>query len=458
MTERIPRVDDENVALFVDLYELTMAQAYWREGMAGRAVFSLFTRKLPDSRNYLLACGLDDALRFLETFHFGDAAIDYLRTLPGFAPEFLDWLRGLRFTGDVWALPEGTPFFANEPILEIEAPIVEAQLAETFVMNQLHFQTVVASKAARVVHAAAGRPVVDFGMRRYHGTDAALKAARAFHVAGVASTSNVLAGAVYGVPVAGTMAHSFVQAFDHEIDAFRAFARTYPETTLLVDTYDTLDGVRRVVELARELGDDFRVSAVRLDSGDLAALAFGAREILDAAGLQRVEIFASGGLDEYEIARIVAAGAPVDAFGVGTRMGVPPDAPALDIAYKLTEYDGRGRIKLSPGKPLLPGRKQVYRLEEGGRAVGDVVARHDEALPGRPLLVQVMASGRRLPAGRATLDEARARAAAELARLPDRVRAIEPADPPYPVRVSDRLEADAADAARRVRSRRPDGG
>ncbi len=450
MNTDTPWVDDENVALFVDLYELTMAQAYWREGMAGRAVFSLFSRRLPERRNFLLACGLDDALRFLENFHFGDAAIDYLRTLPGFAPEFLDWLRGFRFTGDVWALPEGTPFFANEPLLEVEAPILEAQLAETFVMNQLHFQTVVASKTARVVHAAAGRPVVDFGMRRIHGTDAALKAARAFHVAGVASTSNVLAGRVYGVPIAGTMAHSFVQAFDREMDAFRAFTRTYPETTLLVDTYDTLEGVRRVVELARELGDAFRVRAVRLDSGDLAELAFGAREILDRAGLGEVEIFASGGLDEDEIARIVARGAPIDAFGVGTRMGVSSDAPALDMAYKLTEYAGQGRVKLSPGKPILPGPKQVFRMEADGRAVGDVIACRDEALPGRPLLVQVMESGRRLPAGRATLDDARARAAEELARLPDAIRALEPADPPYPVRVSDRLAGEAAAISRRA--------
>lgn len=451
MSASTPWVDDENVALFVDLYELTMAQAYWRDGMVGRAVFSLYCRKLPECRNFFLACGLDDALRFLENFHFSDAAIDYLRTLPGFTHEFLNWLRGFRFTGDVWALPEGTPFFANEPILEIEAPIIEAQLAETFVMNQVHFQTVVASKAARVVHAAAGRPVVDFGMRRMHGTDAALKAARAFYVAGVVSTSDVLAGHLYGIPVAGTMAHSFIQAFDDELDAFLAFARAFPTTTLLVDTYDTLEGVRRVVALAQELGDEFRVSAVRLDSGDLAALAFASREILDAAGLHHVRIFASGGLDEYEIARIVESGAPIDAFGVGTRMGVPPDAPALDIAYKLTEYDSRGRIKLSPGKPILPGRKQVFRVEEGGRAVGDVIARRDEAIPGRALLVQVMESGRRLPAGRATLDEARARAAEELARLPDHVRGLDPADPPYPVRVSDRLLADAAEAAERVR-------
>ncbi|HEX6940979.1 MAG TPA: nicotinate phosphoribosyltransferase [Longimicrobiales bacterium] len=456
MSERPSWITDENVALFVDLYELAMMQAYWREGLSGDAVFSLFSRRLPDGRNFLLACGLDDALAFLESVRFHDAALAYLRNLAGFAPGFLERLRDFRFTGDVWAMPEGTPFFANEPLLEVVAPIAEAQFAETFVMNQLHFQTVVASKAARIVHAAAGRRVVDFGMRRMHGTDAALKAARAFHVAGVDATSNVLAGQVYGIPVAGTMAHSFIQAFEDELDAFRAFVRVFPRTILLVDTYDTLGGVRRVAALARELGERFRVTGVRLDSGDLAALAFGARGILDEAGLGEVEIFASGGLDEDEIARIVATGAPITGFGVGTQMGVSADAPALDMAYKLTAYAGRGRTKLSPGKRILPGRKQVFRLEEGGRAVGDVIARHDEALPGRPLLVKVMERGRRLPAGRATLDAARARAADEIARLPDHVRALEPADPPYPVRISERLAADAAAAERWVtRAPRP---
>lgn len=450
MDERRPAVTEAELALFTDLYELTMLQAYWHEGMADEAVFSLFTRRLPESRNYLLACGLEDALAYLEAVRFSDDASAYLRTVGLFTEPFLEWLRSFRFTGDVYAVPEGTPVFANEPILEIVAPIGEAQLAETFLMNQVHYQTVAASKAARIVHAAAGRGVVDFGMRRMHGTDAALKAARAFHIAGVDSTSDVLAGRVYGVPIAGTMAHSYVQAFDREIDAFRTFARIYPGTTLLVDTYDTLDGVRRVIDLAGELGGAFQVRGVRLDSGDLADLAFGARELLDEAGLTGVRIFASGGLDEYEIERIVASGAPIDAFGVGTKMGVASDAPALDIAYKLTSYAGRGRVKLSPGKPILPGRKQVFRIEEGGRAVRDIIARYDEALPGRPLLRKVMEGGRRLPAGRDTLDRARERARDEIARLPDRVQGLAPAEPPYPVEISDRLRADAAEAARRV--------
>lgn len=330
------------------------------------------------------------------------------------------------------------------------APIAEGQLAESFLMNQVHHQTVMASKAARVVAAAAGRTVVDFGLRRMHGTDAGVKAARAFHVAGVDATSNVFAGWTYGVPIAGTMAHSFVQAHDDELEAFRAFARSYPKTILLVDTYDTLDGVRKVVRLAAELGPEFRVRGVRLDSGDLATLALGARAILDAAGLERVEIFASGGLDEDEIAELVARGAPIDGFGVGTGMGVSTDAPALDIAYKLTSYAGTGRLKTSPGKAILPGRKQVFRLERDGIAAGDVVARHDERHPGRPLLEPVMANGRRLPAGRVSLDQARERAREETARLPERIRALEPADPPYPVAISAALARDRDRARARV--------
>jgi nicotinate phosphoribosyltransferase len=376
-------------ALLTDLYQLTMMQAYWREGMEEPAVFTMFVRRLPESRNYLLACGLTDALDYLERVRFTDEAIDYLGSLPYFTPEFLRWLSDFRFTGDAYAVPEGTPVFANEPILEIVAPIAEAQLAETFLMNQIHFQTVVASKASRVVTAAAGRPVVDFGLRRMHGADAGLKSARAFHIAGVAATSNVLAGQVFGTPVAGTMAHSYIQAHDRELDAFRAFVRLYPDTILLVDTYDTLDGVRNVIEVARELGEEFRVHGIRLDSGDLHDLAVRSREMLNTAGLDRLEIFASSGLDEFEIAELLRRGAPIDGFGVGTGMGVSEDAPALDIVYKLAEYGGRGRLKMSPDKPILPGRKQVYRVEERGRAVRDVIGRWGEGrraerfLPGR---------------------------------------------------------------------------
>ncbi len=434
-------VDDRNAALFTDLYELTMVQAYWREAMDDQAVFSLYFRNLPEGRSFALACGLDDALHYLETLRFTAEDLDFLAGREELSDPFLGWLAEIRFTGDVWALPEGTPVFPEEPLLEVVAPLPVAQLAESFVMNQVHLQTVLASKAARVVEAAGGRTVVDFGLRRMHGTDAAMKGARAYHVAGLDGTSNVLAGKVYGMPITGTMAHSYVQAHDDELEAFRELAALYPETVLLVDTYDTLEGVAHVTRLARELGDSFRVRAIRLDSGDLVELARTSRRILDEAGLQAVAIFASGGLDEHAVARLVASGAPIDGFGVGTHMGVSSDAPDLDMAYKLTAYAGKGRLKLSPGKRILPGRKQVFRGERDGEAAGDVVARHDEALPGRPLLVQVMAGGERLPAGRESLDAARERARREIAALPPRLRALEPADPPYPVTVSPALLA-----------------
>jgi len=438
-----------NPVLFVDLYELTMLQAYFDERMSGEATFSLFVRRLPEHRNYLLACGLDDVLTFLETLRFDEAALSHLDSLGRFSKPFLRHLERLRFTGDVVAVPEGTPVFSSEPILEITAPIAEAQLVETFVMNQVHLQTVLASKAARVVHAACGRQVVDFGLRRMHGLDAGLKSARAFHIAGVNATSNVAAGRAFGLQVAGTMAHSYIQAHADEYGAFREFASTFPDTVLLVDTYDTLAGVRNVVRLAGELGPDFRVSAIRLDSGDLAALARESRAILDAAGLQRVGIFASGGLNEHEIDRLVSVGAPIDGFGVGTDMAVSTDAPALDIVYKLVEYEHKGRLKLSTDKAVFPGRKQVARVDDRGTADHDVLLRHDESMKGRPLLRPVMQRGRRLADGQATLADARACARREIDSLPGRVRGINPAAPPYRVDVGPALAA-STDALRRA--------
>lgn len=441
-------------ALFTDLYQLKMLEAYLREGMAEPALFTLFVRRLPDARNFLLACGLQTALEYLENLRFEADDIEYLRSLGIFSPSTLQALRTLRFTGEVHAVPEGTPLFANEPLLEIRAPIAEAQLVETCLMNQIHLQTLLASKATRVVAAAQGRPVVDFGARRMHGIDAAVQAARAFHIAGVVSTSNVLAGRRYGLKVAGTLAHSYIQAHAHELDAFREFTRLFPGTTLLVDTYDTLDGVRHVIELARtrEAG---AIGAVRLDSGDMVQLARQARQLLDAAGLQAVRIVASGGLDEYEVARLVAQ-APIDAFGVGTKMGVSADAPTLDMAYKLAEYAGTARVKLASGKPILPGRKQVLRIESGGTARRDVIARAGEELPGRPLLQPVMRAGAILPQARRTLAELREHARAEIARLPAELRAIEPAAPPYPVQVSASL-AELQRQATRAVQRAPGG-
>ena len=410
-----------------------MIQAYWLERLYDEAVFSLFVRRLPRGRNFLLACGLEDALQYLETVRFTQDELDYLGRRPEFQEPFVRWLADFRFRGEVRAVPEGTPVFAGESILEVAAPLAEAQLVETLVLNQVHLQTTLASKAARVVLAARGRTVVDFGMRRMHGTDAALKGARAFFIAGVSATSNVLAGQVYGIPVAGTMAHSYIQVHASELDAFRAFSAIYPATTLLVDTYDTLEGVRRVIRLAEEQGADFRVRAIRLDSGDLGALAREARALLDGAGLGQVRIFASGGLDENEIARLVDQDAPIDAFGVGTAMGVSADTPTLDMVYKLTQYAGSGRIKLSPGKAVLPGPKQIFREEVDGIAVRDVIACATEQRPGRALLAPVMQQGRRLLAGKVTLQQAREYAADQLARFPSGDFGVwRPADPPYP--------------------------
>lgn len=429
---------DPGLALFTDLYELKMARAYEATGMTGEAVFSLFVRKLPVARNYLLACGIERALELLERTCFDDGDCAYLATLPGFGRAFLDQLAGRRFTGTVHAVAEGTPVFAEEPILEVVAPIVQAQLVETVLMTVVGLETVLASKAARVVAAAAGRPVIDFGSRRAHGIEAALYGARAFHVAGVAATSNLLAGRRFGIPVAGTMAHSFVQACDDEMQAFRRFASVHPDTTLLVDTYDTLAGVDRVVALAGELGDGFRVRGIRLDSGDLGDLAKAARRRLDAAGLQAVQIIASGGLDEHAVARLVAEGAPIDAFGVGTEMSVSGDAPALDIAYKLTLYRGQGRMKLSTGKRTLPGRKQVFRRFHDGVAIGDALCLHGEIGDGTPLLHRVMEHGRRTGPCPA-LDAIRRHAREQLAALPAGLHALSPAAEPYPVAVSERL-------------------
>lgn len=432
--------------LFADLYELRMARAYRALGMEGEAVFSLFVRRLPPGRNLLVACGVEELLDVLEGWRFGPDSLAFLRGVEPWPEEFLAWLSGLRFSGSVRAVPEGTPIFAEEPILEIAAPIAEAQLLETLAMALVGSQTLFASKAFRVVQAAAGRPVVEFGSRRAQGPWAAVAASRAFALAGVSATSNLLSAARHGIPAAGTVAHAFIQAFEREADAFRAFARLYPDTVLLVDTYDTPQGVARVVDLARELGPEFRVSGIRLDSGNLLALSVEARRMLDAAGLERVRIFASGGLDEREVARLIAAGAPVDAFGVGTEMSVSGDAPALDLAYKLVAYDGVGRTKLSAGKRILPGAKQVFRGPEG-----DVIGLAGESLPGQPLLVPMMAGGRRL-APRGTWREGRARLAAAVASLPARLLSLDPADPPWPVALSPALAAEWEAARARARS------
>lgn len=434
-------VSDANMALLTDLYELTMMQAYVEEGLEETAVFDLFFRRLPENRNFLLACGQEDVLHYLENLRFSQEALTYLDSLDLFSQRFLDYLATFTFTGDVLAVPEGTPVFANEPVMEVIAPLPQAQLIETFVLNQLHFQTLAASKAARVVGAAEGRTVVDFGARRMHGTDATLKAARAFYIAGVQATSNVLAGQIYGIPVSGTMAHSYIEAHDDEIVAFEAFTQQFPRTVLLVDTYDTLEGVHRVAELASRWGEAFQVRAVRLDSGDLDHLAKSARKILDDAGLHHVEIFASSSLDEYAIADLCASGAPIDGFGVGTRMGVSQDAPSLDSAYKLVEYAGKPRMKLATHKGTLPGRKQIWRQGQANRYSRDLITTADETgIEGTPLLQHTFKGGQRLSDLPSTLESIREYAQKEIAYLPSECHRLHGQAAPYPVSLSSALE------------------
>lgn len=387
-------------ALLVDFYELTMAVAYRAEGVADRrATFSLFVRNLPSERGYLVAAGLDDALAWLEDLHFEDADLTALERLGHVTASDVEWLRDLRFTGDVRAVPEGTIVFPDEPILEVDAPIAEAQLAETFLLNQITLQTVLATKASRCRHAAAGRAVVDFALRRTQGIDAGMKLVRVGRLVGLSATSNVAGADRYGLAPSGTMAHSYVEAHEDETEAFRAFAGRHGESSvLLVDTYDTLTGVDRAITVARELrARGTTIRAIRLDSGDLSALAREARRRLDDAGLSEVGIFASGGLDEYQIRRLVEAeGAPIDGFGVGTALGVSADAPSLDSVYKIVEFDGRPVRKTSEAKATWPGGKQVWRARDWS---GDVLALRDEPLGdhgAEPLLVEVMRDGRRL--------------------------------------------------------------
>ncbi len=428
-------------ALFTDLYELTMAQAYWQSGRTASATFSLFFRRYPPDRGYFVFAGLADALDHLEDLHLSDADLDYLRSLGRFDPAFLDHLRRLRFTGSVRAMPEGTIFFANEPVLEATGPVIEAQVVETFLLNQVNLATILASKCARVVHAARGRELIEFAARRAHGVEAADTLARASYLVGFDGTSNTLAGARYGIPVSGTMAHSYITSFETEIESFRHFARSFPDTsTFLVDTYDTVEGTRKAAAVAREMRErGHRLRAIRLDSGDMLDLSRRARAVLDAAGLPEVRIFASGGLDEFAVDDLLRAGAPIDAFGIGTKVGVSADAPWTDCVYKLVEYAGRPVLKLSTHKETLPGPKQVFRHRDPrGICRRDEIARADEASSGEPLLGEVMTDGRRR-APAPPLEQLRERFRREFALLPERHKLLRSPEI-YPVQVSDALE------------------
>ncbi len=443
-----PPARERDGALLVDLYQLTMMQAYRERGMAAVAAFEFFVRKLPEQRNFLVAAGLEQVLDFLETLRFTDEEIDWLSRCGHLSGDFVDSLAGFRFTGDVDAMPEGSVFFPDEPILRVVAPLPQAQFVETRVINLLQLQVLVASKAARCVLAAPGKRLVDFGLRRSHGAEAGLLSARAAYAAGFDGSSTVAAGMRFGVPLFGTMAHAFVQTHDRESDAFEHFARAFPRgSTILIDTYDTEQAARRLVPLVHRLAaEGATVRAVRLDSGDLAAHAFRVRSILDAGGLHEVQIFASGSLDEWALQEILARGAPIDGFGVGTRLNTSADAPYFDCAYKLQEYDGVARRKRSEGKATWPGRKQVFRRADArGRFEGDLLTLVDDPHEGEPLLQPVMRAGRRLRAS-PSLETIRAFAREQLERLPEPLRGLEPA-PPYRVEVSPSLRAlaDAVD-------------
>ncbi|MFF4622460.1 nicotinate phosphoribosyltransferase [Nonomuraea jabiensis] len=419
--------------LLTDLYELKMAASYLRHGMTGQATFSLYARKLPPGRGFLVTAGLAACLDFLEAFSFDQDDLAYLADVERLPPETVESFGRLRFTGDVWAMPEGQVVYAGEPLLEVTAPIAEAQLVETVLLNHMTFQTSVASKAARCVLAADGAELIDFAFRRTQGIDAAMAVARTTAIAGFSATSNVEAARRYGLPAVGTMAHSYIEAFRDERTAFETFALDHGRSTFLVDTYDTVAGVRAAIDVARRLHLPGTVG-VRLDSGDLAQLARKARQLLDGSGLRDARILASGGLDEYAIADLVAQNAPIDAYAVGTKVGVSADAPYLDSAYKLVEYDDRPVMKLSPGKVTAPGKKQVFR----GLDADVVGLRSEKAPPGHvPLLVAVMREGHRLTPAE-PLAEASKRCAAALARVPEAARALHEPVPP-PVRQSPSL-------------------
>ncbi|HKT11315.1 MAG TPA: nicotinate phosphoribosyltransferase [Terriglobia bacterium] len=429
-----------NRALLVDLYELTMAAGYFEHGMDFQATFELFVRNLPPERSYLVAAGVDDALDYLENLRFTDDDIQYLRALPAFRTvhgDFFAYLRDFRFNGDVAGVPEGTVVFAEEPILQVTASIAEAQIVETYLLSVINFETLVASKASRVVRAAQGRAVLEFGTRRAQGPEAGLRAARAAYLGGCNATSNTEAGHLYSIPVAGTAAHSWTQAFATERESFEALLETFPDTgVLLIDTYDDLAGAELVASLGK------KVSAVRLDSGDLLEKSREVRSILDARGLQDVKIIASGNLNEFRIEELVEAGAPIDSFGVGTDLATSRDVPALSVVYKLVETNRGGQVeykaKFSEKKVYCPGRKQVFRFMQEGRYHHDVLARSEETYAdGEPLLQPLMRTGRRTSA-RKTTASIREAALANLRRLPDPYHALRGA-PDYPVKKSDAL-------------------
>ena len=449
-------MSDTTTLLLTDLYQLNMIKAYLDHDQVKTAVFEFFVRKLPTRRGFLVAAGLEQALDFLESIQFSTEELDWLDRTGRFDRDLLAHLENFRFTGEVHAMPEGTVFFANEPILRVTAPLPEAQLAETRLINILHFQSLIASKAARIILTAPGKLLVDFGLRRAHGAEAGLLAARASYIAGFAGTATMLAEKLYGIPIFGTMAHSFIQAHDDESEAFEEFAKSRPQNlTILIDTYDTEAAAKKVVALAPRLqANGIKIQGVRLDSGDLAALSKNVRDILDQGGLKEVRILASGGLDEDNIGEMLRAGAPIDAFGVGTSLTTSSDVPALDCAYKLQEYASLPRRKHSSGKATWPGRKQIWRqFGSDGRMAGDVISVETDKQPGQPLIQIVMQGGRRIKPS-PSLSDIRDRAARSLEQLPEPLHRLEMGFV-YPVKIAGALIELSKQVDRRLAKQEP---
>ncbi len=426
--------------LLTDLYQLTMMQGYVDRGMHEEAVFEFYVRSLPKTRGFLISAGLETLLAYLEGLRFSEEELIYIEGTGRFSKRLLDYLTKFRFSGDVYAIPEGTVFFENEPVVRVVASMPEAQLIETRLINILHFEILIASKAARCILAADDRAIlVDFGLRRAHGAEAGLLAARAAYIAGFAGTSTVLAESLFGIPISGTMAHSYVEAHENELEAFLSFGESNPNnTTLLIDTYDVHKGAEKAVEAAKKLKErGINVRAIRLDSGDLLALSKDVRQILDRSGLTDVRIFASGNLDEYLIYDLMSQGAPINGFGVGTKLDTSEDAPYLECAYKLMEYAGTPRFKKSQGKATIPGRKQVFREFKDKTMVKDILTTEGDEVEGVPLLEKVMSGGRRVsePTG---LKEIAMYTRSQLKALPSHFKALE-TKPAYPVKISPAL-------------------
>lgn len=446
-------------SLLVDLYELTMSQSYFVYKRDTSATFDLFVRELPKNRAYLVCCGLQDTLDYIRDLKFSRKDIGYLRKQKLFSPEFLQYLARFKFHGSIWAMPEGEVCFANEPLIRVTGSIIEAQIMESFLLNTINLQTMIASKASRVVESAKGRNVYDFALRRTHGQDAGIKVARASYIAGASGTSCVLAGNLYGIPIVGTMAHSFVMSFAHEVDSFLAYSETFPhKTTLLVDTYDTKTGIKNAVNIGLYLKEKgYQLQGIRLDSGDIAALSKLARKMLDRAGLEFVQIFASGNLDEFKIKELLDKGARVDSFGVGTNMGTSIDAPCLDVIYKISEVtDGDGKflptMKLSKGKVTYPGRKQIYRMRNRrGEFIKDILGLEKESINGKPLLIKVVDKGRIIYQP-PSLGKVRRFAKNNLSRFPRELKEVN-CRYEYPVVISPQLASLRHGLARRLEKR-----